>query len=208
MAVCAVLPHGSGCGYSLLQLYSSLQCTCNYHSWTLCLQIAASLASVPLGQFQLLPPTKVILDRSSCDSDLTYYPGPAPPTSACTPGGTTPYSTTPTIGTGGTPLVTMTTPPLPSSCPFMVVPPSCQQLANCSGISCVTQFTTAVMVMDKCSDPLKVDLTVTASGSSDPFYRARHYVGGPEGSSHHAPLSGISVFYSRNSTHLNFTVSV
>ena len=190
--------------------------TC-FHSWILYLQATASIASVPFGQVQLLPPIKVVLDRSSCDSDLTYYPGPAPPTSVCTHGGTggtvppttmPPYTTTPTKGTGGTSLVAMTTPTLPSDCPFMVIPPFCLQLVNCSGIICVTHYATAVMVVDKCSDPLTVDLIVTASGSSDPLYIATHYVGGPEGSSFYEPLSGIRVSYNRNTTHLNFTVSV
>ncbi len=180
----------------------------------------ASVTSLTFGiQVTLFQPTQVLLDRSNCGNDLVYYPGSSTLVSICTteggtggPGVTTLPDTHPTTPGGGTTLPgthpttpRVTTLPDLSSCPHIALPSVCQPLSNCSELKCSNHFANAVMVIDKCSDPLRVDLSISTSDSSNFLLRATYFVGGPEPTYHSE--GDFSIYTNRNTTHLNISVS-
>jgi len=60
------------------------------------------------------------------------------------------------------------------------------------------------MVVDKCSDPVTVYLTVFAAQSANVIFKAQYFVGGPMMSY----LNGMYyVSFSRNASHMMFSVS-
>ena len=89
------------------------------------------------------------------------------------------------------------------------IPHTCEPTPDCIGLVCTTLSgtQTATLTIKKCSDPLEVDLVLMLSGSSNSI---RYYVGGPEEMTNnsivgqHRPLEAR---FSRNTTHLMFTVS-
>ncbi len=169
--------------------------------------IQTSLTTTLGFQVTVFQPTQVLLDRSHCSNDLVYYPGPSTPVSICTteggtggPGVTQPPDLLSSTTEGGT-----GTPPDLSSCPHITLPSVCQPLSNCSELRCATHFANAVMVIDKCSDPLRVDLSISTSDLSNFLLRDTYFVGGPEPTHHSA--GDFDIYTNRNTTHLNISVS-
>ena len=98
----------------------------------------------------------------------------------------------------------------PSSCSLLTdIPSSCAPNPDCTGLVCNSLYGTVTLTIDKCSDPLAVELGLRSSGSTA-VSRINYYVGGPEvvtDSSTIGQLTPLRAHFSRNTTHLNFTVS-
>ena len=102
----------------------------------------------------------------------------------------------------------------PSSCSLLTdIPSSCAPSPDCTGLVCNSLYGTVTLTIVKCSDPLAVELGLRPSGStavSRINYYVGYYVGGPEvvtDSSTIGQLTPLHAHFSRNTTHLNFTVS-
>ncbi len=125
---------------------------------------------------ELFQPTQVLLDRSSCDSDIVYYyPGSSPSP--------------------------------PSDCSSSInLPSGCQLLNNCSGFMCSSPpFASALVVVDKCSDPLKVDISISSRDSSNNLLKTSLFVNGPDVVNY--KMKDFTIQISRNSTHFSISVS-
>ncbi len=211
--------HYSSFTSTCVPIYLGLFGTISFNTMLKTFYIQTSLTTFGF-QVTVFQPTQVLLDRSHCSNDLVYYPGPSTPVSICTteggtggPGVTTPpdLSSTTEGGTGTPPDLSSTTeggtgtPPDLSSCPHITLPSVCLPLSNCSEFKCATHFANAVMVIDKCSDPLRVDLSISTSDSSNFLLRDTYFVGGPEPTHHNA--GDFDIHTNRNTTHLNISVS-
>ncbi len=123
----------------------------------------------------------------------------------------------PTGGTGGPihpntavpPLTTATnqetTPTDAAACPPVILPSECQLLNNCSGFLCSSNYATALLVVEKCSDPLRVDLSISGRDSTDNLLETVFFVGGPDITYYRE--KGFTIQTNRNATHLNISVS-
>ena len=99
---------------------------------------------------------------------------------------------------------------IPTLPPFScLLPVGCRPLTGCSGFTCYEHAFITNITVDKCSDPVTVDITVMPNASpSSVLFQGRYFVGGPEEIFYLTidQFKNVTMKYNRNTTHLNINV--